>query len=366
MRHESARYLSPPLVGFRASGRSEVIWVVITQLFSTAAGEPRFNHGDRSARMIPISFQDFLESGRQTIVFIWITLPHLSQIRNCLGDPPGFDPVDIVPQLGEALDGLIMGAPPGHFSINSLSTSIIRLSWHRNCTQQQFPARFQVAADTVHIRMICSVAHPLVSMLGHPGAHPGDPVHPDVSDVPGRRVVHGREADTGAEVGVSESLEKLCSASLGDARSAVDDQVFGQAHGVALAGFDGERDTAVAADVAHLAVLGKVAATISSPSRPTQTMLTCGLPSGFKVTRCARAGDSSTALALSGSDVMQGTLAASAADETVAGRRARRAGPPGLILPGSGLLSPSVFWFVLGVQRRAFCAQSLLHRLPLG
>jgi uncharacterized protein DUF6924 len=31
------------------------------------------------------------------------------------------------------------------------------------------------------------------------------------------------------------------------------------------------------------------------------------------------------------------------ADETVAGRRARRAGPPGLILPGSGLLSPSVF-----------------------
>src|SRR6266536_3081656 len=50
-----------------------------------------------------------------------------------------------------------------------------------------------------------------------------------------------------------------CWASLGDARSAVDDEVFGQAHGVALAGFDGERDTAVVADVAHLAVLGKVA-----------------------------------------------------------------------------------------------------------
>jgi len=44
--------------------------------------------------------------------------------------------------------------------------------------------------------------------------------------------------------------------------------------------------------------------TISSPSRPAHTMVTWGLPSGFRVTRCARAADSSTALALSGSDLM--------------------------------------------------------------
>ena len=34
------------------------------------------------------------------------------------------------------------------------------------------------------------------------------------------------------------------------------------------------------------------------------TMVTWGLPSGFRVTRCARAADSRTALALSGSDLM--------------------------------------------------------------
>src|SRR5262249_26568332 len=47
--------------------------------------------------------------------------------------------------------------------------------------------------------------------------------------------------------------------SLGDVGGAVDDQVLVQAHCVALAGFDGQRDAAVGADIAHLAVLGKVA-----------------------------------------------------------------------------------------------------------
>jgi len=80
-----------------------------------------------------------------------------------------------------------------------------------------------------------------------------------VGDEPWRRVVHGREADTGAKVGVSEFLEKLSGSALGDAGSAVYDQVLVQAHGVACAGFDGQRDPAVVTDVAYLAVLGKVA-----------------------------------------------------------------------------------------------------------
>jgi len=42
---------------------------------------------------------------------------------------------------------------------------------------------------------------------------------------------------------VSEFLEKFRDTFLSDSGSAVDDQVFGQAHGVALAGFEGERDT---------------------------------------------------------------------------------------------------------------------------
>src|SRR5689334_24888564 len=95
-------------------------------------------------------------------------------------------------------------------------------------------------------------------VLRRPGAHAGDPVHPDVGDEPWRRMVHRREAHTGTEIGVSESLEKLRGSSLGDAGSAVDDQVFVQAHGVALVGFDGQRNPAVAADVAYLAMLGKM------------------------------------------------------------------------------------------------------------
>jgi hypothetical protein len=99
----------------------------------------------------------------------------------------------------------------------------------------------------------------LLSALRGPGTHTRDPIHPDVSDIPGRRAVHGRKADIGTKIGAREPLEKFGRTSLGDAGSAIDDEVFVQAHGVARVGFEGERDTAVVADIAHLAVLGKVA-----------------------------------------------------------------------------------------------------------
>jgi hypothetical protein len=86
-----------------------------------------------------------------------------------------------------------------------------------------------------------------------PGAYAADPVHGDVGDVAGRRVVHRGETDAGAEVRAGELLEQLCGASLGDAGGAVDDEVLVQARGVALAGLDGERDAAVVADIAYLA-----------------------------------------------------------------------------------------------------------------
>ena len=92
-----------------------------------------------------------------------------------------------------------------------------------------------------------------------PGTHARDPLHPDVSDIARRWAVHGRKADIGTKIGAGEPLEKFGRTSFGDAGSAVDDEVFVQAHGVALVGFEGERDTAVVADIAHLAVLGKVA-----------------------------------------------------------------------------------------------------------
>ena len=90
------------------------------------------------------------------------------------------------------------------------------------------------------------------------GAHPGDPFHADVGDEPGRGIVDGREADHGAKADVSESLEKFGGASIGDAGSPVDDEVFGQAHGLAGVSLDGQSGAAVVANVAYLAVLGKV------------------------------------------------------------------------------------------------------------
>jgi len=57
---------------------------------------------------------------------------------------------------------------------------------------------------------------------------------------------------------VSELLKELGSSSLGNARRAIDDEVLDKAHGVTRAGFDREGDAAVVADIAHLAVLGKM------------------------------------------------------------------------------------------------------------
>src|SRR6266568_3968908 len=91
-----------------------------------------------------------------------------------------------------------------------------------------------------------------------PGARACHPVHADAGDVSGWRVVHRREADAGAEVAVGEFLEQLGSAAFGDARSAVNDQVLVQAHGVAYLGFDREHHPAVVTDIAHLTVLEKM------------------------------------------------------------------------------------------------------------
>ena len=123
-------------------------------------------------------------------------------------------------------------------------------------------------------------------------------------DISGRWAVRGREADIGTKIGAGQPLEKFGRAALGDAGSAVDDKVFVQADSVTLVGFDNSA-TRLSLRMLHtLRCSGTWPATTSSPSRPTHTTLTWGLPSGFKVTRCARAADSKTARALSGSEVM--------------------------------------------------------------
>ena len=72
----------------------------------------------------------------------------------------------------------------------------------------------------------------------------------------------------------------------------------------AVAGFEGQRDAAVVADVAYLAVLGKMARhdLIAVEPHPHDGHLRAAVwVQGHQV---RKAGDSSTALALSGSDVM--------------------------------------------------------------
>src|SRR5262249_48895101 len=97
-----------------------------------------------------------------------------------------------------------------------------------------------------------------LSVLTGPWSHAGYAVHGDVGDVPGRGVIHWREADLRTEVGVSELLKELSSSSLGNARPAIYDEVLVEAHSVTRVGFDREGDAAVVAHIAHLAVLRKM------------------------------------------------------------------------------------------------------------
>ena len=84
---------------------------------------------------------------------------------------------------------------------------------------------------------------------------------------------------------MSEMLKEFGSSSLGNPGRAIDDEVLGKAHGVMCAGFDREGDAAVVADIAHLAVLGKVGGHDLVAIKAYPTTVTWGLPSGFKVTR---------------------------------------------------------------------------------
>src|SRR5215471_5903403 len=110
------------------------------------------------------------------------------------------------------------------------------------CVNRPFSGRWspcEVIAEVSQNGAVCVAGwHASFSMRHCPGSHPGDPVDADVGDVARRRVVHGREADIGPEIGMSKSLEKLSGSSLCDPGGAVDDKVFVQAHGIALVGFD--------------------------------------------------------------------------------------------------------------------------------
>jgi hypothetical protein len=127
-----------------------------------------------------------------------------------------------------------------------------------------------------------------------------------VGDVAGRRVGHGRKLDPGAEVCLRQALEQVGATALGDSRAAVDDQVMLEAELVALLSLDRQGDARVALYVLDLPVARQVPAhdLVAVQANPEQ--LTCGDPSGFSVTRWARAADSMTARALSGRPAIRG------------------------------------------------------------
>src|SRR5439155_8339534 len=69
-------------------------------------------------------------------------------------------------------------------------------------------------------------------LIAIPRAEPGETGGANAGDVAGA-VAHGRgrEDDLGAEVAMGQALEEVRRAALGDARLAIDDEVFDQAEG---------------------------------------------------------------------------------------------------------------------------------------
>jgi hypothetical protein len=121
-----------------------------------------------------------------------------------------------------------------------------------------------------------------------------------VGDITGKGSLGRRELNLWPKVSVSEPLEKSGSAPFGDTSYPVDDEVLNEAALVVAARLERQGDPRVVADVVDLTALCQCPVTTSSPSRPTQTIDTWGLPSRPKVTRCASAEDSSIVRTLLG------------------------------------------------------------------
>jgi hypothetical protein len=103
---------------------------------------------------------------------------------------------------------------------------------------------------------------------------------------------------------MSELLKESGCSSLGNARRAIDDEVLLKAHSVMRAGFDRESDAVVVADIAHLAMLGKMGGhdLVAIKADPHHGHL--GTAVGIQGHQLSQRRGSSTALALPRSDVV--------------------------------------------------------------
>ncbi len=102
-----------------------------------------------------------------------------------------------------------------------------------------------------------------------------------------------------------EPLEELWRAALVDSRAPMDDEILAEAD-LVRPGASIESVTRGSRSMFFtFCQRPRWPDTISSPSSPTQTHVTCGLPSGLTVTMCASASESMTSRALSGRAVMR-------------------------------------------------------------
>ena len=110
---------------------------------------------------------------------------------------------------------------------------------------------------------------------------------------PGGGSGHRGEGRPRADVDLSEPVEQLRRATLGDAGGAVDDGVVAHPDRIRGACLERRARRAGRARCSRLSGAGsRCPETISSSSIPIQTMVTCGLSSAFSVTRCASGPDS--------------------------------------------------------------------------
>src|SRR3989304_8098555 len=92
-----------------------------------------------------------------------------------------------------------------------------------------------------------------------PRPDPVEPLDANACDVSGGRILEGREFCARTHVGYRKPLEELSAAAFLNEGKAIDNHVFGQAHGALRVGMYGDGDARGAADVLDLLVLGDVA-----------------------------------------------------------------------------------------------------------
>src|SRR4051794_396190 len=108
------------------------------------------------------------------------------------------------------------------------------------------PPRVWSASRSARIRTTACVTRRRIRTSAGPGTNAADAVNGDAQAMPGRWVVHWREAHVRSEIDVRELLKQFGCAASFDRGSAVDDGVLLEPRRLDLAAFEGDDDARVA------------------------------------------------------------------------------------------------------------------------